>query len=98
MRKEETTRLLIKADALDARYVEPTEIKKYSPEQLIEIDGYAYVVEDKTDDEITTTLLAKQTIYLKTIRNIIIFFFVMWLIGTVISTAYIFKIISSLGG
>ena len=96
MRKERTTRLLYKADILTADIMSREKLEYYPQDRRMEIDGYSYLVEDKSDDEIKITILAKQTIYLRTIKNIIIFFLVMWLIGAAISIGYIIKLVTAL--
>lgn len=48
-------------------------------------DGYYYILHDNglTDDEVKIGLLAKQTLYLKTIKNILVFSLVMWILGII---------------
>lgn len=96
MRGKETNKLLWKTDAVGWKTIPGEKTEEYPPERILSFDGYTYLLEDKTDEEIKITLLAKQTLYLKTIRNIIIFFFIMWLIGATVGASYIFKIVSVL--
>lgn len=96
MRSEETNKLLWKADALGWETIPGKKTEEYPPERILSFDGYTYLLEDKTDDEIKITLLAKQTLHLVYIRNIIIFFLVMWLIGVTIGIVYAIKFISVL--
>jgi hypothetical protein len=50
---------------------------KYSPDEIIEKTGYYYKINDKnlTPKEINTAILAKQASFLKTIKNIALFYF-----------------------
>ena len=96
MRSEKTNKLLWEADALEVELISGEEAKKYPDERIIDIDGFRNLIEDKTDEEIKITLLAKQTLHLKTIKNIVIFFLVMWLIGVTVGLVYIVKLASGL--
>jgi|LSQX01.2.fsa_nt_gb hypothetical protein len=96
MRSERTKKLLWKADAVVWETISKKEAEGYPPERIFSYDGYTYLLEDNTDEEIKITLLAQQTLYLRTIRNIIIFFFIIWLIGAAVGISYILKIASVL--
>lgn len=65
---------------------------------VITNDGYKYVVDTKgiPDEEINTILLAKQTLHLRSIKNILVFFFMTWIISALIIAYNIIKITSSL--
>lgn len=89
MRSKDITELLIKSEVISYKCIEPEEVKNHPPESVIEINEYAYTFEDRTDNEINMLLNAKQTLHLKTIKNIVIFFLVMWLIGVTIGLVYI---------
>jgi len=67
--------LLIDIDIYDTESVQDT--SKYSPDELIQKDGYNYILNDRglTPDEIKIALLAKQIKFMKTIKNIILFYF-----------------------
>lgn len=96
MRTEGTSKLIWKADALGWETISKKKAEEYPPERILSFDGYTYLLEDKTDEEIKITLLAKQTLHLKTIKNIVIFFLVMWLIGVTIGLVYMIKFITTL--
>ena len=96
MRSETTKQLLWKAGALGWSPCRKVDEDKYPPERILSFDGYTYLLEDSTDEEVKITLLAKQTLHLKTIKNIVIFFLVMWLIGVTIGLVYIVKLATEL--
>lgn len=96
MRSKQTTRLLVKTKAVDSTLLTKETLNNYPEERRINIDGYTYGIEDKESNEIKLTLLAKQTLHLKTIRNIAIFFLIMWLIGTIITIAYTVKFMAAI--
>lgn len=96
MRSNRTNTLIWKADALGWEGISKKKAEEYPPERILSFDGYTYLLEDKTDEEIKITLLAKQAIHLKTIKNIMIFFLIMWLIGVTIGLVYIVKLATSL--
>lgn len=66
--------LLCNAGIFKSDHVKKAEVKNYPPEKIIKDDIYHYVVEDygMTDDEVKIALLAKQVIYTKTIRNVVV--------------------------
>lgn len=66
------------AEIFKSDHVKKAEMKNYPPEKIIKDDIYHYVVEDygMTDDEVKIALLAKQVINTRTIKNIVVFNFV----------------------
>ena len=96
MRSKQTTRLLVKAKAVNSTLLTRETLNDYPEDRRITVDGYTYGIEEKESDEIKLTLLAKQTLHLKTIKNIVIFFLTMWLIGTIITIAYTVKFMTAI--
>ena len=92
---------LITKTLLDANEVYSLDFIKNNEElpegDIVTKDGYKYFVDTKgiPDEEINTVLLAKQTLHLKTIKNILVFFFVTWIISALIIAYNILKITSS---
>lgn len=68
MKKKFLIDLLVDAGIYDLEVVHPDQ-EGNVPEGTIEKDGYNYRLDDKglTDDDVRTSLLAKQTIYIRTI-------------------------------
>ena len=66
--------LLCSAEIFKSDHIKKAEVKNYPPEKIMKDEVYHYVVEDYglTDEEIKIALLAKQVIYTKTIRNVVV--------------------------
>lgn len=86
MKNDVLRNLIIKAGILETSYVEPEKVKEYPEDKIIKENGYHYYVNDynMTYEEFKLALLAKQTIYLKTIKNIIVFNLVASLIAALL--------------
>ena len=95
MRSKQTTRLLVEAKAVNSTLLTRETLNDYPEDRRITVDGYTYGIEEKASDEIEITLLAKQTIYINTIKKIAIFFLIMWLTGAIITIGYIIKMASA---
>jgi len=67
----------------------------FPPGEIIKKDGYNYMLDEKglTDEEVNTALLAKQTNYLKTIKNIAVFYLIA---GLTSATLYIILLLINL--
>jgi hypothetical protein len=85
MKKKFLIDLLVDAGIYDLEVIHPDQEGNVSEGTIVK-DGYNYRLNDKglTDEEIRTSLLAKQTIYIRTIKNIAIYFLVFSIIGVLL--------------
>ena len=76
--------LLVDAEVFELENVQPDQ-EGNVPEGTIKKDEYNYKLNDRNlnEDEIKLALLAKQTLYIKTIKNIAIYFLVFSITGII---------------
>lgn len=96
MNKATRNDLLAKTKVLNLEQLSYSDVKDYPPERIVEIKELPYLLEEVENEDIKIRLLAKQTLHLKTIKNIVIFFLVMWLTGVTIGLVYIVKFATEL--
>lgn len=82
--------MLVDLKIYDSQFTKNPE--KADPGKLLKIYGYDYIIDDRglTNEEIGVALLAKQTKFLRTIKNIALFYFWITMIGAI---AYIFYLL-----
>lgn len=90
--------LISQAGVYKSEVIAPNDTDKYQKEEVQVIDGCHCHISDNDipDEEVNTALLAKQTSYLKTIKNILLFFLIIWLLGATIGIIYLIKLASSI--
>lgn len=74
MENKYLTKLLCDAGVYSTEFIPNEKLKNYNKEDLIKESGYNYIVDtqDLKGSETMLAFLAKQTIHLKTIKNIMI--------------------------
>lgn len=95
MKSSKTKLLLSDNDVYKLKFVKKDE--EPSEGDIITKDGYKYIVDTDgiPDEEVNTILLAKQTLHLKTIKNILLFFLVTWIFSVLIIAYNMIKITST---
>lgn len=74
MKNDMVKTLLCNAEIYKSTFVAKENVGKHPPDKIIKDDDYHYLVDDYglTDAEVIIALLAKQAIYTKTIRNVVV--------------------------
>ena len=81
--------MLVELKIFDSQFVK--NLSEADQDKVLRIGGYNYIIDDKglTPEEINTALLAKQTKFLRTIKNIALFYFWITIIGIFIYMFYL---------
>lgn len=89
MRSKFTNILLEETGVLKSTIISKKEAKDYPEQRIRRTTDFNYLIEDKPDKDIELSLLAKQTLYLRTIKNILLFFFILSIASGIIGLMYI---------
>lgn len=86
--------MLVELKIFDSQFVKDP--KDIDSEKVLRITGYDYIIDDKglSQEEINTALLAKQTKFLRTIKNIALFYFWVTIIGMIAYLLYLCLILA----
>ena len=86
--------MLVELKIFDSQFVKDP--KDIDSEKVLRITGYDYIIDDKglSQEEINTALLAKQTKFLRTIKNIALFYFWITIIGMIAYLLYLCLILA----
>lgn len=84
--------MLVDLEVYELEVIKIVEVEEHAPEDVIKKDGYNYILNDKglTPEEVNTALLAKQTKFIRTIKNIALFYFWGSIAAAVIYLIYFF--------
>lgn len=83
MNKSDVKLMLENLEILESEYVSQDEINSYPEDFVFQKNGSTYHWKDSdlNEEDIRIAIMAKQALYVRTIKNTVVFIFVLWIIG-----------------